>query len=116
MQDVVSTEQAETLITGSADRPLFIFKHSTRCPVSARAADEVDAFARTHAAADATLARVLVVEQRPVSLWIAERLQTPHASPQAMLVSGGKVVWSATHFGVTADAMAAALRSLGGKG
>lgn len=125
MQEVVSIDQAETLITDSAERPLFIFKHSTRCPVSAHAAGEVETFDRTTCAPGrasapgapgVTLARVLVVEQRPVSLWIAERLQTPHASPQVMLVSGGKVVWSASHFGVTADAMAAALRSLGGEG
>ena len=116
MVDITSVEQAEALISGSKERPLLVFKHSTRCPVSGRAAGEVDAFSRTPEAAGVTLARVLVVEDRPVSLWLAELLQTPHASPQALLVAEGKVAWTASHFGVTADAMASALRGLAGKG
>jgi len=116
MVDITSVEQAEALISGSKERPLLVFKHSTRCPVSGRAAGEVDAFSHTPEGTGVTLARVLVVEDRPVSLWIAERLQTPHASPQVLLVAEGKVVWTTSHLGVTADAMASALRALAGKG
>jgi len=81
----------------------FVFKHSTRCPVSARAEERVDAFVATHP--DIPVHRVLVVEQRPVSLSIAERLEVAHASPQIILIRDGRAVWDTSHLAVTVEAM-----------
>jgi bacillithiol system protein YtxJ len=115
MLEITSSGQAETLIQGSSERPLLVFKHSTRCPVSAHAAQQVAAFEKSWGDKPGTLARVLVVEQRPVSLWLSERLATPHASPQALVVSGGAVAWVASHFGITQEALAKAMKNAGAK-
>ncbi len=82
---------------------LFVFKHSTRCPVSSRAEEQVDAFVAENP--DVPVHRVLVVEQRPVSLSIAERLGVAHASPQVSLVRDGKAAWDTSHLAVTAETM-----------
>ena len=84
----------------------FVFKHSTRCPISSRADTEVTRFAHRHP--DVPVHRVLVVEHRPVSLAVAERLGVTHQSPQAILVRDGNAVWDASHGGITADALAGA--------
>jgi len=84
----------------------FIFKHSTRCPVSARAAGEVERFAARNP--EVPVGRVLVIEDRTVSDEIASRLGVVHASPQTILVRGGSAVWSASHAGVDAGAMESA--------
>ncbi|MEE3181603.1 MAG: monothiol bacilliredoxin BrxC family protein, partial [Planctomycetota bacterium] len=47
----------------------------------------------------------LVVEDRPVSLELAERLGVLHQSPQAILVRDGQAVWNDSHEGVTSAAL-----------
>jgi len=81
----------------------WIFKHSTRCSISGEAAREVEALATR-----LPVYRILVVENRPTSLCIAERLGIEHASPQAILLREGRPVWSATHWAITREAMEAA--------
>ncbi len=44
---------------------------------------------------------------------IARRTGVPHESPQAIVLVNGRVAWHADHRGVTAEALGAALRSLG---
>lgn len=55
------------------------------------------------------LAFVRVIEERPVSLALAERVGVRHESPQAMLIKEGRGVWSASHRGITAAALQAAV-------
>jgi bacillithiol system protein YtxJ len=92
----------------SRHRPLVLFKHSYSCGVSAEALDELLA----HLAAkrsDARYAIVTVQTHRDVSHAIAARLGVRHETPQALVVSDGRVVWSASHFRVNAAALEKAL-------
>ncbi len=84
----------------------FLLKHSTRCPISARAQDEVDRYSEANP--EVPIHRVLVVEQRAISLEIAARLGVTHASPQIILVRDGAAVWNASHRGVTEEALSTA--------
>jgi bacillithiol system protein YtxJ len=97
-------EEVESLLAGKATA--LVFKHSTRCPISAEAERQVRAFASAHA--EAPVYRVLVIEDRPASLALAERLGVPHASPQAILVREGRAAWSASHWDITREALEAA--------
>ena len=85
----------------------LVFKHSTRCPVSTAAYREVVEFRRRHPAAAVYI--VHVVEQRALSKAVADRTGVRHESPQAIVLADGAVTWSASHEGVTADALEAAL-------
>jgi bacillithiol system protein YtxJ len=92
----------------SRHRPLVLFKHSYSCGVSAEALDEL----LTHLAvkrSDARYALVTVQTHREVSNAIAARLGVRHETPQALVVSDGRVVWSASHFRVNAAALEKAL-------
>src|SRR5262245_59549179 len=77
----------------------FIFKHSTRCGISAGAEREFEEIVADRAAGPGSgpvpIYRVLVIEERAVSNAIASRLAIPHRSPQAILVEDGAAVWSA---------------------
>jgi thioredoxin 1 len=55
---------------------------------------------------------VTVQTHREVSNAVAARLGVRHETPQALIVRGGRVVWSASHFRVTAKAVDAALRGV----
>jgi bacillithiol system protein YtxJ len=101
-------DQLDGLLAESADRPVLLFKHSYSCGTSAEALDEL----LVHLSAtplDARYAIVTVQTHRDVSNAVAQRLGVRHETPQALLVRDGRVVWSASHFRVTADAVARAI-------
>jgi bacillithiol system protein YtxJ len=52
---------------------------------------------------------VRVIEERPVSLALAERAGVNHESPQSMLIKDGHGVWNASHRGITVEALKAAV-------
>lgn len=81
-----------------------LFKHSTRCPVSAYAIGEVMDFAGTHPEWPVYVVRV--IEQRTLSDETAERLQVRHESPQAFVLHRGRLCWHGSHNEVTAEALA----------
>ena len=59
----------------------------------------------------AQYAMVTVQTHRAISNAIAQKLGVRHETPQALLVKNGRVVWSASHFRVTAAAVNDAIRS-----
>jgi bacillithiol system protein YtxJ len=90
----------------------FILKHSTRCPISAAALEEVEAFSRDEPEVPVFL--VLVIESRLLSNAVSEKFGVQHESPQAILVRDGAVAWHASHGGITRGEMAGAWRGRGG--
>jgi bacillithiol system protein YtxJ len=91
----------------AARGPVWLFKHSNACGVSSAAYEEVENFAATHP--DQDVAMVVIQENRPLSNYVSNKLKFVHQSPQLFLLQGGAVTWTATHWGITAQAMAAAL-------
>ncbi len=101
-------DDLDALLGTSAGRPVVLFKHSHTCGVSAEALDElVDHLGRKRS--DARYAIVTVQTHRTLSNAVTQRFGVRHETPQVLLIRDGKVVWSATHFRVTADAVDAAL-------
>ena len=85
-----------------ADRYL-LFKHSFRCSISTSAFKAYEAFVAS--GADVATGWIDVVEQRDWSQDVARRSGIEHASPQALWIVDGKVVWNASHFDITAAAL-----------
>lgn len=97
-----TVEQWEQALANSGDRPLLVFKHSTSCPISAGAHEELDRYmGRSDLPVDVAI--VHVIEERPVSNAIADALQVQHKSPQAILVQDGKPVWDESHWRITSE-------------
>ena len=107
MTDVSSTGEAEALLRSPT--PVLLFKHSTRCPVSAAARRRAHAFMESNSQLSVCLAEVLVIEHRPVSLWLAQRLGVNHASPQLILINDGKALWDVSHSRIQERTIAEAL-------
>ena len=100
--------ELERVLAESATRPVLIFKHSYSCGTSAEALDELLAHAEVQPAG-ARIAIVTVQTDRAVSNAITARLGIRHETPQALLVRDGKVIWSASHFRVTSEAISRAI-------
>ncbi len=104
---VTETTAVDDLAESSKERPIVIFKHSLTCPISAAAYDQMEAF-------DGNVALVEVQRARELSNEIENRLGIEHASPQVIVLRNGQVVWNASHFKITADAVTEAVRRAGG--
>ena len=110
--------ELDEAIASSAERLVFVYKHSTVCPVSARAADHyhdfADDFADGDEDADAStplplFTQVMVIENRDLSNEIESRLGVRHESPQLLLLRDGKVTWHASHFSISEKSIKSAL-------
>jgi bacillithiol system protein YtxJ len=100
LHDVASFELA-------LQQPLvMLFKHSPTCAISTAARQQYEAFRRQHP--DAPTIFVDVIAAGATARGIAERTGVRHESPQAILFDRGRVVWHASHEGVTAAALAGA--------
>ena len=106
---LTSVEQAQELLDN--EQALLIFKHSTRCPISGAAHGRFYELLTKHPDMPVPFAVVLVVEDRPVSSWLAERLGVVHASPQVILVSGGRAVWHTSHMAISEQSILEALKT-----
>jgi bacillithiol system protein YtxJ len=102
-------EDLDRLLAETSDRPLLLFKHSLTCGTSAEALDELI----DHLSADkldASYAIVTVQSHRELSNAVSKRLGIRHETPQALLIRHGRVIWSASHFRVTAAAVQSAIK------
>jgi bacillithiol system protein YtxJ len=102
MQELLNLDDLQDCLIASEQRPVFIFKHSTRCPISTMAAEEVGAYLKAAPEDDPAIYMVKVLESRPVSNSVAEKLNIEHKSPQLILVHDHEAVWSTSHFNITA--------------
>ncbi|MBT8478386.1 MAG: bacillithiol system redox-active protein YtxJ [Gemmatimonadetes bacterium] len=105
--DIRAVETEEALDEVLSLPRAMLYKHSTRCGTSVRALLEVERFARTNA--DVPVYGIDVNRQREISRQAASRLEVEHESPQIILTRQGKQIWSASHYRITAEALAAAI-------
>lgn len=80
----------------------LLFKHSTTCPISAKAHEEFENFMKE---SDTTAAIVLVIEDRPVSNQITKDFGIKHESPQIFLLENGEVRWNTSHWKITKESI-----------
>ena len=87
----------------------LLFKHSHRCPISARSFREYTAFVESNS--EIPTGWIDVVGDRELALWVAAQTGVEHKSPQALWTKDGAVAWSASHFDITQESLATATRS-----
>ena len=101
-----STEELAQFVAGDGKR--LLFKHSTICPISSAAYDEFQAYLQEQELPSAV---ILVREDRPVSNAVEERFGIKHESPQIFLLENGQVKWHTSHWKITKDSIAEAVRA-----
>ncbi|MFT6243983.1 MAG: bacillithiol system protein YtxJ [Salibacteraceae bacterium] len=104
-----SIKQLNELVLSAQDKPVVIFKHSTRCGISSMAWNSF----RNNWTSEDTLADVYVLDllnHRDVSNEVAEVTGVYHQSPQAIVLKGTEVIYEATHSGIDARQIESILR------
>ncbi|QOS80138.1 bacillithiol system redox-active protein YtxJ [Paenibacillus sp. JNUCC31] len=110
MTKMTSIEQLNSAVEATEDQPLLLFKHSTRCPISASAYQEMNDYLQNSPSEQVQYGIIYVVEDRPVSNEAADKLGVKHESPQAILVKKGIPVWHTSHSNITSTTITNALR------
>ena len=97
--ELTSEDQLEQIIKDSHQKPVALFKHSTRCGISTRAkfvleedwdisTDELDFY------------YLDLLQHRNISNKIAELTGVQHQSPQVLLIKDGEVLYEETHHAI----------------
>ena len=100
--ELTDTQRLDELLRQSGEQPVILFKHSDTCGISARAYREMTSLEKP-------VALVTVQKARALSNEIESRFALPHETPQVLVVRDGLLVWSASHFRITADAVTRAV-------
>lgn len=97
----------DELLAASSEQPVLLFKHSQSCGTSFEALDELLSYRNRNDRI--RYAMVTVQQDRELSTAIAKRFNIRHETPQVILVRGGQVVWTASHFRINERALDEAL-------
>ena len=91
-------KQLTDIISQSAERPQVIFKHSTRCSISAVALQRLQ---KETAPADFNFYMLDLLAYRAISNKVAERFGVNHESPQVLVIRNGACVFDESHLGIS---------------
>jgi len=100
-------EARQLLANGEAT---LVFKHSNSCPISFTAKRQYDQFLAANP--DVPTRMVVVQKERELSNALETVSRLRHASPQALIVREGHVLWDASHGGITKPRLEAAFVAL----
>lgn len=93
--------QLNEIIALSNEKPVAIFKHSTRCSVSRMALKQ---FENEFNSSDKVTPYFLdLIAHRDISNEIATRFGVYHQSPQLILIKEGKAVYNVSHSDIDAE-------------
>lgn len=93
--------QLNEIIAISNEKPVAIFKHSTRCSVSRMALKQ---FENEFNSSDKVTPYFLdLIAHRDISNEIANRFGVTHQSPQLILIKGGKAIFNVSHSDIDAE-------------
>lgn len=101
------SEQLHSLIEQSVEKPIVIFKHSTRCVISSMAKDRLER--QWQQDISVPFYYLDLLQFRAISNEIADVTNVEHQSPQILLLSGGKCVYTASHGEINIEAILSAL-------
>jgi bacillithiol system protein YtxJ len=93
--------QLNDISDASNEKPVAIFKHSTRCSVSRMALKQ---FENEFNSSDKVTPYFLdLIAHRDISNEIANRFGVTHQSPQLILIKEGKAIYNVSHSDINAE-------------
>lgn len=95
---LTSEEQVKQIKERSLQRTQVIFKHSTRCSISALAKSRLD---KSQGDADIDFYYLDLLRYRSISNMVAEVFNIYHESPQVLVIKNGACVYDESHLGIS---------------
>ena len=101
--ELTDLNQLDEIAATSNEKPVVIFKHSTRCSISRMALKQFEREFDLENVVDAYF--LDLIAHRDISNEIAERFNVYHESPQLILIKNGKAVYDVSHSDIDAIAL-----------
>jgi len=98
--DLRSEAQINEIIEKSNSKPQVVFKHSSRCGISAMAKNRLE---RSIAPSNADFYFLDLISYRNISNKIASEFNVFHESPQILVIKNGECVYDESHSAITMD-------------
>ena len=98
---LTSEEQIDQVIAASEEKPVLLFKHSTRCSISSMSLDRLLRNWKEEDSAQITPYYLDLIAYRSISDLVAQRFGISHESPQVLLLKDGKVTYHESHYGIS---------------
>lgn len=92
--------QLEQIVNESEQKPVLIFKHSTRCSISASALNRVERAWADNAEKAVTPYFLDLLNHRDISAEIESKFNVEHQSPQVLVISKGKSIFDTSHMDI----------------
>lgn len=102
--ELADTDSLDLFLAQSNGSPAIIFKHSNSCGISARAHAQMSMI-------EQPVGLVIVQQARGLSDEIEARTGVAHETPQVFIIRDQKVLWTASHGQIKAEAVDAALNN-----
>jgi len=99
-KQLTTIDQLSEIKKISSEKPQLIFKHSTRCSISAMAKSRMD---RASAPDSVDFYLLDLLKYRNISGQIETDFMVTHESPQALLIVNGECVFDESHSGISMD-------------
>jgi len=109
---LTSEEQLSTIDEQSGNHPILIFKHSTRCSISAAALNRLERKWDDSKAGNLEIYFLDLIAQRNISNELAHRYNVAHQSPQILIIVSGKCVYDNSHLGISFDEISGVVNEL----
>ena len=84
----------------SKEHPVVIFKHSTRCSISAMAWDRLQRNWKREDSGKLSPYFLDLISYRQISDAISKEFGVAHESPQVIIIKEGKAVYNNSHMGI----------------
>jgi bacillithiol system protein YtxJ len=98
---LTNLDQLEEIKVMSHQKPVLIFKHSSRCSISSMALDRLIRNWKDQDLEKITPFFLDLIAYRSVSNQIEETFGVPHESPQVLLIREGKSVYDESHYQIS---------------
>lgn len=107
--NIESIEQLHEIVEQSSEKPVLLFKHSTRCSISSMALNGFES-QWEGSEEDIQIYYLDLLKHREISNEIERVTGVMHQSPQVIVLKNKAVVYTATHSGIDGRA---ALKAIG---
>jgi bacillithiol system protein YtxJ len=92
--------QLEEIIKASTDKPILIFKHSTRCSISSTTLDRLERSWKSEEVQGLEPYYLDLIQFRNISGAIESTFDVEHQSPQVLVIKNGRCVYDASHYDI----------------
>ena len=98
---ITSESSLKEAIASSSKKPVFIFKHSTRCSISSMAKSRLESKWNRKEMENITPYLLDLTAYRAMSNLVAQTFDVEHESPQMLIIKDGKCTYDTSHMNVS---------------